>query len=61
MSDPFCGREADLKGLHTPNLIDLSDNLRFVLNKIAEQGAGVWIVGGAVSCLLYTSDAADDL
>lgn len=59
MSDPFCGREADLKGVHTPNLIDLSDNLRFVLNKIAEQGAGVWIVGGAVRDALASVSIGD--
>ena len=59
MSDPFYGREADLKGISTPNLIEISDSLMFVLNQIAKHGAGVWIVGGAVRDALASVSTGD--
>ena len=42
------GREADLQGRAAPGLIPLDDDLKTVIKRLTETGAGVWIVGGAV-------------
>jgi tRNA nucleotidyltransferase (CCA-adding enzyme) len=42
------GREADLQGQAAPGLLTMNDDLAAVIKLLAQAGAGVWIVGGAV-------------
>ena len=66
MIEHILGNESDVKGLPLTNemsqFVDrLPTQLIDVLNKIAVNGGGVWIVGGAVrDCLLYTSPSPRD-
>ncbi len=55
------GREADLQGQAAPGLLSINDDLAAVIKLLAQAGAGVWIVGGAVrdALLGITSSEVD--
>ncbi len=53
------GREADLQGQEAPGLLKMDADLTAVIERLAQAGAGVWIVGGAVRDAILGLDSSE--